>query len=105
MGRRQRRRERTAARTLDVDPDGEPARLGERGHEVLSRMGLERPGRVVQQDSHGAELGQHLRALDQRIDFAGGAWAVDEARFEVSVRGDDRFGRLAQVRHVVQWIV
>ena len=59
----------------------------------------------MEEDAHGAELGQHPRALDQRLDLAGAAGAVDEAGLEVALRGDDRLGRLAEVRDVVQRVV
>ena len=102
---RERRREGAAARALDVDADRQPARLGERADEVLRPVRLERAGRVVQEHADGAELGQRLRALDERVDRARRAGAVDEPRLEVAFRGDDRLGGLAQVRDVVQRVV
>ena len=59
----------------------------------------------MQQHAHRAELGQPLRALDQRVDLARRPGAVDEARLEVALGRDDRLGRLAEVRHVVQRVV
>ena len=59
----------------------------------------------MEEDAHRAELGQHPRALDQRLDLAGAARAVDEPGLEVPLRGDDRLRRLAQVRDVVQRVV
>ena len=103
--RRERRGERAASGALHVDPDRQAARLGERADELLRLVRLQRAGRIVQQHAHGAELGQPLRALDQRVDLAGRAGAVDEARLEVALGRDDRLGRLAEVRHVVQRIV
>ena len=97
--------ERAAARPLGVDPDGQAARVAERMYELLRGVWLQRAGRIVQEDAHRAELGQHPRALDQRLDLAGAAVAVDESRFEVPIRGDDRLGGLAQVRDVVERIV
>ncbi len=97
--------ESAAAGALRVDPHGQPARLAERPHELLRGVRLQRAGRVVEQDAHRAELGQHLRALDQRLDLAGAAGAVDEPGLEVAVRRDDRLGGLAQVRDVVEGVV
>ena len=97
--------ERAASRSLGVDPDGQSARVGERVHELLRGVRLQRAGRVVEQYAHRAELGQHLRALDQRLDLAGAAGAVDEPGLEVAVRSDDRLGGLAQVRDVVERVV
>ena len=101
----ERRGERAAAGSLGVDPDRQPARLAERAHELLRRVRLQRAGRIVEEDAHRAELGQHPRALDQRLDLAGAAGAVDEPGLEVALRGDDRLGRLAQVRDVVERVV
>ena len=67
--------------------------------------GCERAGRIVEEDAHRTELGEHPRALDQRLDLAGAAGAVDEAGLEVAVRCDDRLGGLAQVRDVVERVV
>ena len=103
--RRERRGERAAAGALHVDPDRQTARLGERADELLRLVRLQRPGRVVQEHAHGAELGQRLRALDQRVDLAGRSRAVHETRLEVALGRHDRLGGLAQVRHVVQRIV
>ena len=102
---RQARSESAAAGALHVDPDRQAARLGQRADEVLRLVRLQRAGRVVQQHAHGSELGQRLRALDQRVDLAGRARAIDEPGFEVAFGGDDRLGRLAQVRDVVERIV
>ena len=66
-------------------------------------MRLERAGGVVEKDAHRAELGEHSRPLDQRVDGAPGA--VDEPRLEVALGGDDRLRGLAQVRDVVERVV
>ena len=105
FGRLQRRGERGAACALEVDADGQAARLSERMHEALRLVRKERAGRVVQQHAHGTELGQCLRALDEHVDLAGRARAVDEARLEVAVGRDDRLGRFAQVGDVVERVV
>ena len=49
--------------------------------------------------------GQLLRPLDERVDLARAAGAVDEADVELLAGGDDRLARLAQVRDVVERIV
>ena len=59
----------------------------------------------MEEHPHGAELGQHPRALDERVDLGGAARAVDEAGLEVAVGGHDGLGSLAQVRDVVQRVV
>jgi len=59
----------------------------------------------VQEHADGAELGQHARPLDERVDLAGAAGAVDEPGLEVAPGGDDRLGGLAEVRDVVQRVV
>jgi hypothetical protein len=97
--------ERTAARSLGVDPDGKTARLGQRADELFRGAGLQRAGRVVEEDAHCAELREHPCALDQRLDLARASGAVDEPGLEVAVGGDDRLGGLAQVRDVVEWVV
>ena len=86
-------------------PTGRPARLGERADELLRPVRLQRAGRVVEEHAHGAELGQQPRPLDQRVDLARAARAVDEAGLEVAAGGDDRLGGLAQVRDVVERVV
>ena len=86
-------------------PTGQPARVGERADELLRGVRLQRAGRIVEEDAHRAELGQHPRALDERLDLAGAAGAVDETRLEVALGGDDRLCGLAEVRHVVERIV
>ena len=104
-GGSERHGERAPAGTLRVDPDGQPTRLGQGLHELLRSVRLERTGRVVEENAHRAELGQHPRALDQRLDLAGAARAVDEPGLEVALRGDDRLRGLAQVRDVVERVV
>jgi hypothetical protein len=59
----------------------------------------------MEEDAHRAELGQHPRALDQRLDLAGAPGAVDEPGLEVAVGGDDRLRGLAQVGDVVERVV
>ena len=59
----------------------------------------------MQEHANGAELRQHPRPLDQRVDLARPAGAVDEPGLEVPLGGDDRLGGLAEVRDVVQRVV
>src|SRR5581483_1361176 len=77
----------------------------ERADELLRRMRLQRAGRVVEEHADGAELREQPRALDQRLDLAGAARAVDEPRLEVALGGDDRLGGLAEVGDVVERVV
>ena len=86
-------------------PTGSPLASASACTSSSARVRLQRAGRIVEQHAHGAELGQHLRALDQRLDLAGAAGAVDEAGLEVALGSDDRLGRLAQVRDVVERVV
>ena len=72
-GRGERRSEGAATRSLRVDPDGQAARLAERVNELLRGVRLQRAGRIVEEDTHRPELGQHPRPLDQRLDLAGAA--------------------------------
>ena len=59
----------------------------------------------MEEHAHRAELGQHPRPLDQRLDLACAAGAVDEAGLEVPLGRHDRLGRLAQVRNVVERVM
>ena len=97
--------ERAAARALHVDADGQSACISEGVDEVGCLVRLERAGRVVQQDPHGAELGQRLRALDEDVSVTGRSGAVHETGLEVAIGGRDGLGGLAQVGHVVEWVV
>src|SRR5205823_2349742 len=75
-GRGERGGERTPCGSLRVNPDGETARVGERPHELLCGVRLQRAGRIVEEHAYRAELGQYPRSLDQRLDLAGAAGAV-----------------------------
>ena len=68
-------------------------------------MRQQRVGRVVDDDAGGAELGQLLRALDERVDLPLAPGAVDEAGVELLARRDDRLTGLEQVRDVVERVV
>ena len=103
--RLQRRGERGAPGALAVEPDREPARLAHRADHLRRKARVQRAGGVVDQDAGGAELGEQARALGDRLGLVRAAGAVDEACVELSVGRRDRFGRLAEVRDVVQWVV
>src|SRR2546423_15153045 len=68
-------------------------------------MGLERPGRVVQDDARGTEVGQLPRVLHELVRLARLARTVDEPGVELAARGLDRLGPLAEVLDVVQRVV
>ena len=97
--------QRVAARALAVDADGQPARLADALDQLGCAVRAERAGRVVDDDARSAELGQLARLLDERVDLARDARAVDEPRLELALRLGDRLGGLAQVRDVVERVV
>ena len=97
--------ERVAGRALEVDADGQTARLGQARDELGRAVGLDRPGRVVEEDTRRAEVGQLARLLGERLGLARLAGAVDEAGVELAAGRLDRLGRLAQVGDVVQRVV
>ena len=103
--RDERVREPGSRGTLDVEPDGQPARLGQPADELLGHVRRQRARRVVDDDPRRAELGQVARLLDERLDAAVAPRAVDEARVERATGSDDRLTGLAQVRDVVQRVV
>ena len=61
--------------------------------------------RIVEDDAGGAELGDLLGALHERIDLSLAARAVDEPDVELLARRKDRLACLEQVRHVVEGVV
>jgi hypothetical protein len=67
-------------------------------------MGLQRSGRVVQENARRAEVRQLARLLHQRIRLAVRP-GCRRARLELAAGRRDRVGRLAQVRDVVERIV
>ena len=97
--------ERAAGRALAVDPDREPGRVAERADELLDAVRVERARRIVQQHARGADLREPLAALDQRLELAGVAGAVDEAGVELAAGVGDRLARLDEVRDVVERVV
>ena len=91
--------------TLDEEADGQARLLADALDELLGEVRQERVGRIVEDDARRSERGQLLRALDERVDLALAAGAVDEADVELLARGEDRLARLEQVRHVVERVV
>ena len=59
----------------------------------------------MDEDAARAEVGQLAGLLDQRVDLAGVAGAVDETGVEFLAGLRDRLARLAQVLDVVQRVV
>ena len=86
-------------------PTGRPLSFGERRHELVRPRSLEGPGRVVEEDARGAEVGKLLGLLEHLLRLAALPRAVDEARVELAVGRGDRLARLAQVLDVVQRVV
>ena len=96
----------TGARgALDVEADGQPGRLADACDQLLRDVRQEGVGRVVDDDPGGAELRDLLRLLDEQVDLAAPASAVDEAGVERLPRGDDRVARRLEVRDVVERVV
>ena len=86
-------------------PTGQPCLLADPLDELLGEVRQERVGRVVEDDARRSERRQLLRPLDERVDLALAAGAVDEADVELLACGEDRLTRLEQVRDVVERIV
>ena len=101
----ERRGEPHARCTLDVEADGQLARLPDPRDQLGRAIRGERAGRVVDDDARGAELGQLARLLDQRVRLAGSAGAVHEPGVERPTGARDRGARLPEVRDVVQRVV
>ena len=80
---------------LDEEPDRKARLLADPLDELLGEMRQQRVGRVVDDHAGRAELGNLLRALDERVDLADAAGAVDEADVELLPGRDDRLARLA----------
>ena len=79
--------------TLDEEADGQARLLADALDELLGEVRQQRVGRVVEDDARRSERGQLLRALDERVDLALAAGAVDEADVELLARGEDRLTR------------
>ena len=97
--------EACAGRALDVETDRKTRCLCDPLHELLGEVGLQRVRGIVDDDARGAETGDPLRLLDERVDDARLAGAEDEPGMERLAGGDDRLARLPEVGHVVQWVV
>ena len=74
----ERRGEPAPRSPLAVEPDGKPAPVREHRDELVGPVRLERPRRIVQQDTRRSEIGELLRLLDELL-LAARAGAVDEA--------------------------
>ena len=99
------RSEPDACRSLHVEADRKPARLGEPGDERLRLVRYERAGRVVHQDAGRAEIGQLPGLLDEHVGLAGAARAVDETCVKRAAGTRDGRARLPKVRDVVERVV
>ena len=111
-GRRRRRVATTAlsspvpAAPWTKSPTGRPVASPIRSHELLGQVRQQRVGRVVDDHAGRAELGNLLRALDERVDLARARPALKTSPTWNSLPGGhDRLARLPQVRDVVERIV
>ncbi len=101
-GRLDRRGERVTSGTLRVQANGQAGDLVQLLDELTRAMGLQHSGGVVQQQPGGAQLGQPLGGVDERLVAAA---AVEQPGLELLAGADDRLGGLAQVVDVVERIV
>ena len=81
-------------RPLDEQPDGQARLLADALDELLGEVRQQRVGRVVDDHARRTERGDLLRPLDERVDLAGAAGAVDEPDVELLARRHDRLARL-----------
>ncbi len=91
--------------TLNEEADRQARLLADALDELLGEVRQQRIGRVVEDDARRSQRGQLLRALDERVDLALAAGAVDEADVELLARREDRLTGLEQVRDVVERVV
>ena len=103
--RLERGRERVATGSLAVDAHRQTGLLAEPRDQFVCSVRLERPGRVVQEHPHGAEIRQLARLCHQRVGLAGPARAVDEPCLELAACPRDRVRRFTKIRDVVERIV
>ena len=101
-GRLEREREPVPAGALAVEADRQTGHLPQLGHELACPVGLEQAGGIVEQDARGADLGQPLRGLDQRLVAAA---AVEEPGVELAPGRDHGLGGGPQVRGVVERVM
>ena len=101
-GRLERKREPVPAGALAVQADRKPRELAQLGDELAAAVRLEQPGRVVEHDPRGADLGEALGRLEQRV-VPGRS--VEKPGVELASGGDHRLGGDAQVPGIVQGIV
>ena len=78
--------EPTPGSALAEDADGQAALRGERRDELVRPRSLECPGRVVEQDARGTEVGELLGLLEHLLRLPAALGAVDEARVELAAR-------------------
>ena len=97
--------ERGSAGALAVEADREPRRLLDAADELAGLVRLEPAARIVHERARRLDLRQLPRLLDELVDRALVARAVDEAGVELLARGDDRLAGLAQVGDVVERVV
>ena len=100
--RLEREREPVPAGALAVEADRQARELAQLGDELAAAVRLEQPGRVVEHDPRGADLGQPLGRLEQRVVAAR---SVEQPGVELASGGDHRLGGDAQVPGIVQRIV
>ena len=85
-----------------VEPDRQARELAELGDELAGAVRREQPGRVVEDDPGGADLGQPLRGLDERVVPAR---PVEQAGVELAAGRGDGLGRDPEVARIVERIV
>jgi len=86
---------RIAAGALTVNGDGKSGLGPEPLDQLVCTVRRQRAGRVVQDDTRSADLGQLARLLDQKLVVATSARAVNEPTLELLARCEHGLGRLA----------
>ncbi len=95
---------RGAARPLRVEADGHAGGRDQPADQLARTCGVERAGRVLQQDAVGAHVGQAAGVLQQVV-VTLGAVGVDEARVEAGARLAHGRRRHGEVVDVVERVV
>ena len=91
--------------SLDEETDRETCRLTDPCDELLGDVREQGVGRVVDDDAGRAEGGDLPRLLDEQVDLAATATAVDEAGMERLAGRDDGLAGRLEVRDIVERIV